>query len=86
MLPKIAGLVFVLLLCSASVTLASPATPSAGATVTIEDFSDIVTRLDGGFDDFSGNMGAIKAGSPPGYEPLPSMRKATFIFAEGAEQ
>ena len=47
------------LLCSASVALAFPETPTSGATVTIEDFSDVVTPLDGGFDDFSGNLGAI---------------------------
>jgi hypothetical protein len=50
---------FAMLLCSASCALASSSTPPTSATVTLEDFSDIVTRLDGGFDDFSGNMGAI---------------------------
>jgi hypothetical protein len=51
----------VLLLCTASIASASSGAPNSGATVTIEDFSDIVTPLDGGFNDFSGNMGAINA-------------------------
>ena len=42
---------------------------AAGTDVVLEDFSDIVTANDRGFNDFSGNMGDINGHSAPGTPP-----------------
>ena len=61
MLPVALGLTIIVGLLAAIPTLRqSSAAPSINSSVvTLEDFSDIVTPVDLGFNDFSGNMGVI---------------------------